>query len=67
MGGEVQRYVYRRGEGAKRRVMHLAGYDRLGRFAGVLCGSDLDFNTSCNLPLGQRVCRRCRRIEDELA
>ena len=58
-----ERFVYRRGSGAKRRVMHLAGYDRLGNYAGVLCGSDYPFNTSCNLPLGLKVCRRCRKIE----
>jgi hypothetical protein len=63
MNGDVQRFVYRRGEGARRRVMHLAGYNRLGRFSGVLCGSQLDFNTSCNLPLGRPVCRKCCRVE----
>lgn len=59
----VNRYVYRRGSGAKRRVMHLPGFDRLGRFAGVLCGSTIDFDTSCNLPLGVRTCKRCAEIE----
>lgn len=63
----VQRFVFKRGEGSKRRVMHLAGFDRLGRFAGVLCGSTLDFDSSCNLPLRRRTCRRCRRIERSLA
>jgi hypothetical protein len=27
-------YIYRRGEGAKRRVMHVAEYDRLGHLTG---------------------------------
>jgi hypothetical protein len=67
MGGDVNRYVYRRGNGALRRVMHLAGYDRLGRFSGVLCGLRLGFDTSCNLPLGRPVCKRCQKIERELA
>lgn len=62
----VNRFVYRRGHGARRRVMHLAGYDRLGKFAGVLCGSRLNFDTSCNLPLGQPTCKRCRAIEARL-
>ena len=62
----VNRFVYQRGSGSKRRVMHLAGFDRLGRFSGVLCGSALPFNTSCNLPLGQPTCRRCRKIEQSL-
>lgn len=60
---DVARFVYKRGKGAKRRVMHLAGYNRLGSFAGVLCGSKLPFDTSCNLPLGLRVCKRCSAIE----
>lgn len=60
-------FVYRRGEGAKRRVMHLASFDRMGRQSGVLCGSDYPFNTTINLPLGLKVCRRCRRVEREFA
>lgn len=63
----VNRYVYHRGHGAKRRVMHLAGYDRLGRFAGALCGSALNFDTSCNLPLGLRTCKRCAAIERSIS
>jgi hypothetical protein len=66
MNGDVERFVYKRGQGAKRRVMHLAGYNRLGAFAGVLCGSQVAFNTSCNLPLGQRVCKRCKATERKL-
>lgn len=68
MGNQgVNRFVYRRGRGARRRVMHLAGYNRLGGFAGVLCGSSLAFDTSCNLPLGQRICKRCRSVEQRIA
>lgn len=67
MKGNVERFVYRRGKGMKRRVNHLAGFDRLGRFAGVLCGSDQPFDTSCNLPLRRRTCCRCARIERSIA
>lgn len=52
--------------GRRRRKMHLASYDRLGRFAGALCGIDHAFNRSCNLPLGKRTCKRCLRIERAL-
>lgn len=60
----VERFVYERGK--RRRVMHLAAFDRLGRYAGVLCGSALPFNSSCNLPLGRRTCKRCRHVEISL-
>jgi len=63
----VNRYVYRRGHGAKRRVMHLAGYDRLGQFLAPLCGSPLNLDTSCNLPLGRPVCKLCLRVENKLS
>lgn len=59
-------FVWKRGEGNKRRVNHLAEYDRLGRFAGALCGIALDFDTGCNLPLGRRTCKRCNRRWQEL-
>lgn len=57
------RYLYKRGRGARRRVMHLCGYDpRTGQPTMVaLCGSQLRFDTTCNYPLGQRTCLRCRR------
>lgn len=57
------RYLYRRGPGARRRVMHLCGYDpRTGKPTMVpLCGSTYGFDTTCNLPLGQRVCKTCRK------
>jgi hypothetical protein len=62
----VNQFVFRRGHGAKRRVMHLAGYDRLGRFAGPLCGSELNLDTSCNLPLGRPICKQCLDVERKL-
>ena len=61
-----ERFVYRRGHGAKRRVVHLAKFGPLGSYVGVLCGSDYPLNTSCNLPLGLRICKRCLKVEREL-
>jgi len=60
---DVKHYVWCRGAGAGRRVVHIASFDRLGRFAGALCGIAIAFDTSCNLPLGRPVCERCRSIE----
>lgn len=60
-------YIWQRGEGNKRRVNHLAGFNVLGKFAGALCGSQLDFDTSSNLPLGRRTCKRCARKWQELS
>jgi hypothetical protein len=58
------RYLYKRGRGGLRRVMHLCGYDpTTGQpTMQALCGSKLAFDTTCNLPLGQRRCKRCFAI-----
>jgi hypothetical protein len=53
------RYLYEAGK--KRRKMHLCAFDP---FTGqpdfsALCGIDLPFNRTCNLPLGRKVCVRC--------
>jgi hypothetical protein len=61
----TERFIWE--SGRRRRKMHLAGYDRLGRFAGALCGIRHPFNRSCNLPLGSAVCKRCVSIETALA
>lgn len=55
------RYLYERGH--KRRVMHLCGHDpRTGEpTMHALCGMVLPFNTTCNLPLGRRVCKLCQK------
>ena len=51
--------LYRRGKGAARRVAHIAGFSpRTGEASGALCGAK-DWNTSCNLGLGLRLCKRC--------
>lgn len=52
-------YLYNRGQGAKRRVMHVAAFDRFGNVAGSWCNRS-DFNTSINLPLGLPVCKKCK-------
>ncbi len=62
----VGRFLYRRGGNVKRRVTHLAGFDRLGQFAGPLCGINYSLDTSCNLPLGLRRCKKCLKVEQQL-
>jgi hypothetical protein len=59
----VSIFLYRRGKGVKRRVAHLAMYDRHGNVAGPWCGNQVVLDTSCNLPLGLRVCKKCRKAE----
>jgi hypothetical protein len=57
-------YIYQRGRGAERRVMHLSMFDpRTGSPSmNPLCGeSRVTFNTSCNLPLGRPTCKLCLR------
>ncbi len=59
------RYMYQRGRGSKRRVMHLCGYDQISGEPTMqpICGRSaygLRFDTTCNFPLGLRVCKRCR-------
>lgn len=55
------RYLYKRGDGARRRVMHLCGYDPMTGDPSMLalCGSRLRLNTTCNFPLGRPTCKRC--------
>ena len=59
-----ERYIWETGH--RRRKMHLAAYDRLGRFVGALCGIPHQFNRSCNLPLAKGVCKRCLAEERRL-
>lgn len=60
------RYLYQRGSGAKRRVMHLCGYDPTTGEPSMqpICGRSggLQFNTTCNFPLGLPLCKRCRAV-----
>lgn len=58
------RYLYKRGKGARRRVMHLCGYDPTSGQPSMkaLCGSKLALDTTCNLPLGKRRCKKCFAI-----
>lgn len=55
-------FLFRRGR--RRQVTHLAMYDRHGRVVGSWCGKS-DFNVSCNLPMGRRVCKFCRKAREE--
>lgn len=57
----TERFIWERGK--KRRKMHLSSFDRLGRYAGPLCGISINFTASCNLPLGKGTCKRCLKIE----
>lgn len=61
----TERFIWESGK--SRRKMHLPSYDRLGRFSGALCGVAHNFNRSCNLPLGNGVCKRCLAVERSLA
>jgi len=58
--------MYRRGKGVKRRVVHLATYDKRGQIDGTWCQqTTVRLDTSCNLPLGLRVCKRCRKAQEQ--
>lgn len=58
------RYLYKRGKGARRRVLHLCGYDNRTGLPSMrpICGRvRLPFDTTSNVPFGHRVCRYCVR------
>ncbi len=61
----MERYIWEAGADPRRK-MHLTSYDRLGNFAGALCGIKHNFNRSCNLPLGRPRCQHCIDIENRL-
>jgi hypothetical protein len=58
-----ERYMWVATAKKKKHTMHLAAFKRNGQFDGAMCGINLDFNRSCNLPLGQPICKRCRKAE----
>jgi hypothetical protein len=60
------RFIWSRAPGGKRRKLHLCGYDLWtgAPTMAALCGVTLSFDTSCNLPLGRPVCRRCAAKAD---
>ena len=58
------RFLYRRGSGSRRRVMHLAHYDGFGEIDRAWCGRN-DYNTTINVPLGQPRCKDCLRKMSE--
>ena len=55
-------YLYRRGKGASRRVMHLAKYTQRGEIAGAVCGTRIRLDTSINVPLARPICKKCRAM-----
>ena len=67
LGGNGMRYLYRRGAGVNRRVMHIEKFTDTGQQTGeALCGIDFVFDTSINAPfgLGRPICRNCRKPVD---
>ncbi len=43
--------------------MHIQKFNSLG--AGLMeshCNSTIPFNTTCNFPLGRRICKKCLRV-----
>lgn len=53
-------YIYKRGKGIDRRVFHLVKYNHRGELIGSLCNAK-DLDTTCNLPLGKRICKLCNK------
>ena len=59
-------FLYQRGKGVKRRVTHLATFGRDGSIDGTWCRQTaVRLDTSCNLPLGLRVCKKCRKAMEQ--
>lgn len=58
------RFLYQRGTGARRRVMHLTGYDpRTGEpTMHAICGAHRAFDTTSNVPFGRPICKRCEEV-----
>ena len=53
-------YIYQRGH--PRRVMHFTELDKFGEpTMRSLCRIGIPFDTTINVPLGQKICRNCRR------
>ena len=62
------RYLYRRGPGARRRVMHLTLHDPVSGAPTMtpLCGSSARLDTTINVPMGRPTCRRCTKAIAQL-
>ena len=57
------RYLYRRGIGVNRRVMHIMRFTETGQETDdALCGIDYLFDASINAPwgLGRPICKNCQ-------
>lgn len=54
-------YLYRRGPGSKRRVMHITSFNHMTGEPTFLplCGTSGPYNTAINVRLGLPVCKRC--------
>lgn len=63
------RYLYRRGRGSSKRVMHLTPFDPItGRPTMLpLCGKGAGYDTTVNLPLGRPLCKWCAKACDRMA
>jgi len=63
------RYIWQRGRGSDRRVMHLCGHDPTTGEPTLraLCGIDRQFDTSINPPfrLGRPLCKRCEKLQSD--
>lgn len=57
------RFIYRRGKGSKRRVMHIERFTPTGENTmEALCGIAYAFNTSINISGGRRICKNCNKV-----
>ena len=56
-------YLFKRGEGVNRRKVHYSLFDpRTGKPSmRPLCDVNLDFNTTCNFPMGLKLCKKCKK------
>lgn len=56
------RYLYERGK-SDRRVNHIQRFNHAGEpLMEALCGINLRFDTSINVPLGRTTCKNCLKI-----
>lgn len=56
-------YLFKRGEGSTKRVMHIERTTSTGEHSmQPLCGNyRVTYDTTCNLPLGRPTCKECLR------
>jgi hypothetical protein len=60
------RFLFKRGRGARRRVVHLCAFDaKTGEpTMQPLCGRDggVVFDTTSNVPWAKPICKRCKEV-----